>query len=318
MDEANRRRPGRATGLNENYARELLELHTLGVDGGYTQQDIIEAARAFSGWTVLPPGADGERALRRLERVDRVGGLGFVVEGDFLFRADAHDAGPKVVLGTFIPQGGGVSDGEMVLDAVAVHPSTAHHIATKLAVRFVSDHPSRELINRLAGVFLATGGHIPSLVEEIAASHEFWEEAANPTKLKTPLEVAASSIRATQARLMDSRDLIRWIELMGEPLYRCPAPTGFPDTAEEWLNTGTLLNRINFAAELANDSVRGVDVDHYSPDGLASLGPEEMAARLLPAFEPDIVLASAESTSHPETHEELVASILGSPQFQRR
>jgi uncharacterized protein (DUF1800 family) len=318
VDDSNRRRPGRANGINENYARELFELHTLGVDGGYTQQDIIEAARAFSGWTVFPPGAEGDRARLRLERVHRVGGLGFVVDGDFLFRADAHDAGPKNVLGTFIPSGGGISDGETVLDLVTTHPSTARHIATKLAVRFVSDAPSRELTDQLAATFLATGGDVPAVIRAMTRSDEFWHEALNPTKLKSPLEVATSSLRATQAGLTDSRELIEWVERMGEPLYRCPAPTGFPDTADGWLNTGTLLNRINFASELAHDSVGGVNVDLFSPDGLAALDPEVLSLRLLPGHDPVTVLAMVGSTQTNKSDQELVAALLGSPQFQRR
>src|ERR1700681_9039 len=145
-------------GLNENYARELMELHTLGVDGGYTQQDVIEVARAFTGWGVLPAGKNREQAENRLARVERVGGLGFHSEGEFLFRADQHDAGEKTILGTRFPAGRGIEDGEAVLDLLAANRATARHIASQLAVRFVSDHPPQALVDRLTEVYLKTGG----------------------------------------------------------------------------------------------------------------------------------------------------------------
>jgi uncharacterized protein (DUF1800 family) len=246
-------RKPRSRGLNENYARELLELHTLGVDGGYTQQDVTEVARAFTGWTVLPAGRLGEAGRR--------GRLGFEVDGQFLFRADAHDAGKKVILGRSFPAGRGIEDGEAVLDLVAAHPATARHLAAKLAVRFVSDQPSPALIDRLAEVYRTSGGDTRAMLAALASSPEFWKRETVGAKIKSPFEVVASALRSTGARVEDPREALEWIAKMGQPLYAAPAPTGYPDRAEAWVNTGALLQRMNFGLELAAGRVRGVEVD---------------------------------------------------------
>ncbi|HEX2643829.1 MAG TPA: DUF1800 domain-containing protein, partial [Thermoanaerobaculia bacterium] len=243
----------RSRGLNENYARELLELHTLGVDGGYTQQDVTEVARAFTGWTVLPAGRLGEAGRR--------GRLGFEVDGQFLFRADAHDAGKKVILGRSFPAGRGIEDGEAVLDLVASHPATARHLAAKLAVRFVSDQPSPALIDRLAQVYRTSGGDTRAMLAALASSPEFWKRETVGAKIKSPFEVVASALRSTGAQVEDPREALEWIAKMGQPLYAAPAPTGYPDRAEAWVNTGALLQRMNFGLELAAGRVRGVEVD---------------------------------------------------------
>jgi uncharacterized protein (DUF1800 family) len=268
-----RRRPGmrdrggvplqrrvRPRGLNENYARELLELHTLGVDGGYTQQDVVEVARAFTGWTAIPP-RRREEAERRLARASRVGGLGFHAEGDFLFRADMHDAGAKTILGTRLPAGGGVEEGEAVLDLLSRHPSTARHLAAKLAVRFVSDTPSKALVDRLAKVYLDTNGDIRRMLVALAESPEFWSRDAVGSKIKSPFELTASALRSLDARITDPRETLKWVARMGQPLYAYQAPTGFPDKAEAWVNTGSLLNRMNFGLQLAAGRIRGVEFD---------------------------------------------------------
>jgi uncharacterized protein (DUF1800 family) len=254
------RRPLRPRGLNENYARELLELHTLGVDGGYTQQDVIEVARAFTGWTAIPPQRRKD-AEQRLARVQRAGGLGFRVDGDFVFRADLHDAGAKTVLGTRFPAGGGLEEGEAVLDLLARHPKTAEHVAAKLAARFVSDHPPKPLVDRLARVYLETGGDVRRMIAALAGSPEFWSRDALGAKIKSPLELTASALRTLDARLTDPRETLRWIARMGQPLYAYQAPTGYPDRATAWVNTGSLLNRMNFGLELAAGRIRGVAFD---------------------------------------------------------
>lgn len=252
-----KQRPLRPRGLNENYARELLELHTLGVDGGYTQQDVIEVARAFTGWTAIPA-KRREEAERRLARVKRAG---FQREGDFLFRADLHDAGAKTLLGARFPAGGGMEEGDAVLDLLARHPKTAEHIATKLAVRFVSDHPPKPLVDRLAKVYLETGGDIRRMVAALAGSPEFWSREAVGAKIKSPFELTASALRTLDARVTDPRETLRWVARMGQPLYAYQAPTGYPDRATAWVNTGSLLNRMNFGLELAAGRIRGVDFD---------------------------------------------------------
>ena len=254
-------------GLNENYARELMELHTLGVDGGYTQQDVIAVARAFTGWTVLPAGKAREQAENRLAKAQMAGGLGFRSQGEFLFRADQHDAGEKTILGTRFPAGRGIEDGEAVLDLLAVHRATARHIASQLAVRFVSDHPSPALVDRLAEVYLKTGGDSRRLLIAIAGSPEFWSRDAVGAKVKSPFELAASALRATGSRLDDPQATLRWIARMGQPLYAYQAPTGYPDRAEAWVNTGSLLNRMNFGLQLAAGRVKGVDLDLPALDG---------------------------------------------------
>lgn len=265
----------RSRGLNENYARELLELHTLGVDGGYTQKDVTEVARAFTGWTVLPV-AGREEVRRRLARFERLGGagrLGFEIEGQFLFRADAHDAGEKVILGRRFPAGRGIEDGEAVLDLVAAHPATARHLATKLAVRFVSDQPSKALVDRLAQVYQTSGGDTRAMLAAIASSPEFWKRENVGAKIKSPFELVTSALRSTGARVEDPRETVEWIAKMGQPLYGAPAPTGYPDRAEAWVNTGALLQRMSFGLELAAGRVRGVELTEKA-DGMALGSPE--------------------------------------------
>ncbi len=254
-------------GLNENYARELMELHTLGVDGGYSQQDVIEVARAFTGWGVMPPGKGREQAENRLARVEKAGGLGFHSEGEFLFRADQHDAGGKTVLGTKLPAGRGIEDGEAVLDLLAANRATARHIAGQLAARFVSDHPPQALVDRLTDLYLKTGGDSRRLLIAIAESPEFWSKDAVGSKVKSPFELAASALRATGAHLDDPTQTLKWIARMGQPLYAYQAPTGYPDRADAWVNTGSLLNRMNFGLQLAAGRVKGVDLDLTALDG---------------------------------------------------
>jgi len=252
----------RPRGLNENYARELLELHTLGVDGGYGQDDVVAVARAFTGWSALPPGFARRDAEARLARLGRAGGrLGFVVEDGFVFRADAHDAAKKTVLGRALPAGRGIEDGEEVLDLLAAHPATARHLAEKLAVRLVSDHPPERLVERLAATFTATGGDLRAVVEAAVYAPEFWAPEARRAKIKSPLELAASAVRGLGADLADPRPLARAVADMGQPLYAYQAPTGYPDRGEFSVNTGALLQRMNFGLRLAAGAVPGVEVD---------------------------------------------------------
>ena len=253
--------PKRARGLNENYARELMELHTLGVDGGYTQRDVIEVARAFTGWTVLPAGPAREAAEKRLEKARRFGGLGFRLDGDFLFRSDMHDAAPKQILGRQLPAGRGIEDGEEVLDLLARHPSTARHLATQLAVRFVSDRPPQALVDRLAATYDRSGGNVREMLRTLVQSPEFWSRDAVGAKVKSPFELAVSAVRAAGAHVEDPRQLLAWIGRMGEPLYAYQAPTGYPDRADAWVNTGSLLNRMNFGLQFAAQRIAGVDMD---------------------------------------------------------
>ncbi len=275
-------RPQRPRGLNENYARELLELHTLGVDGGYSQEDVVEVARAFTGWTTVPPGLDREEAAARIRRA-RDADLGFVFEEAFVFRADAHDAAAKRVLGVELPAGRGVEDGEQVLDLLAGHPATAEHLAQKLAVRFVDDDPPPALVARLAASFRASGGDLGAVMRTLLAAPEFWDPAARAIKIKSPFELAVSALRALAAEPVSPRGVVEWVERMGQPLYAAPAPTGFPEVGDGWVSAGALLNRMNFALELAAGRIEGVALE------VAALveGPEpESRAAALAAYLP--------------------------------
>ena len=231
---------GRRRGLNENYGRELLELHTLGVDGGYTQQDVVDVARAFTGWTI--------GAMRPNDALMRAG----AADADqFRFTPAMHDRGAKVVLGQTIRAGGGIEDGERVLDILAAHPSTATHIATKLAQRFVSDTPPASLIARAAARFTATRGDLREVVRTIVTSDEFFAAAARDAKVKTPLEFVVSAVRASGSDRPNTMVMMRGLQQLGMPLYMCQPPTGYDDTAEAWIGPGALVTRINLAQQLA-------------------------------------------------------------------
>jgi uncharacterized protein (DUF1800 family) len=225
-------------GLNENYGRELLELHTLGVDGGYTQQDVINVARAFTGWTIKPP-AQG---------------------GGFIFRPQVHDAGEKVVLGHKLAAGRGQEDAEDVLDILAKSPATAHFISFKLARRFVSDSPSKALVDHAAQVYLKTDGDIREVLRSIITSPEFFSQQAFRSKVKSPFEVVVSAMRALNATPDSTPRTAQLIAYLGEPIYGHQAPNGWPETGESWMNTGAILNRINFGMAAAAGRLPGVDL----------------------------------------------------------
>jgi uncharacterized protein (DUF1800 family) len=310
---------GRQMGLNENYARELMELHTLGVDGGYTQQDVTEVARCFTGWTIDRP-RDG---------------------GSFLFRARAHDPGAKRVLGQTIPAGGGERDGERVIDLLVRHPSTARFISTKLARHFVADDPPAALVDRMAATFRSTDGDIRAVMTTLVTSPEFWSRDAYRAKIKTPFEVVVSAVRALDGRLDAARggaELAREVGRLGQPLYEAQPPTGYPDRAESWVNTGALLGRMNFALSLAHNRFRAASVDLDAVLGPTDRSqPAQVLDRLLAgvlhgAATPQTRAVLAAQLESPEitrtTGDDRVASdtdvaklaalVLGSPEFQRR
>lgn len=224
--------------MNENYGRELLELHTLGVDGGYSQKDVTEVARCFTGWTV-----------RNLQ-----------TNPEFYFDDRIHDPGEKKVLSKKI-RAGGIKDGEKVLEMLTKHPSTAKFISAKLARRFASDSPSPALIAAMAKTFLKTDGDIRAVLQTMIASREFWSRQAYRAKVKTPFELVASTARALGADMDAPMPLVQWIARIGQPLYQCLPPTGYSDKAEAWVNSGALLNRLNFAIALASNRIRGTQVE---------------------------------------------------------
>ncbi len=246
-------------GINENYARELMELHTLGVDGGYTQKDVQEVARCFTGWTIFAPRGAGAAAQavvngRLAERLR-------TDAGKFYFNPRAHDDGEKTVLGHKIPAGGGMKDGLMVLEIVAHHPSTAKFIATKLVRRFVADEPPAALVDRVAQTFVKSDGDIREMLRTIFTSSEFNSAEAYRAKVKRPFELAVSAVRTLGAETNGGPQFHQWIARMGQPLYGFQTPNGYSDVAENWVNTGALLERMNFALALVNNRIPGTRVD---------------------------------------------------------
>lgn len=245
-------------GINENYARELMELHTLGVEGGYTQKDVQEVARCFTGWTIFAPRGgnavampgDAANSAPMLERA-----------GTFFFNPRLHDDGEKNVLGHKIPAGGGMNDGLLVLDILSKHPSTAKFIATKLARRFVADNPSPALVERISAAYTKSDGDLRTTLRAIFTSPEFNAPENYRAKIKTPFELAISAVRSLGGETTGAPALHQWIARMGEPLYQYQAPTGYPDTAEHWVNTGALLERMNFALALVAGRINGTRVD---------------------------------------------------------
>jgi len=290
-------------GLNENYARELMELHTLGVDGGYTQKDVTEVARAFTGWTIRNPRARGE----------------------FMFEPRLHDDREKTVLGHKI-HGGGMKDGEQVLDILAAHPATARFISTKLARRFVSDTPPAALVDRLAARFTATRGDLREVMRTLLASPEFLAPDSFSAKTKTPFEFVASAVRATDLALTDARPLVRSLQELGMPLYQCQPPTGYKDTADAWVNTGALVARMNFAQTITSTSPFGVrsvrDRSTFETATNARTSSAKPPERRTTPFDPLIGLEVSETTrstiARATTPQQSLALTLGSPEFQKR
>jgi uncharacterized protein (DUF1800 family) len=288
-------------GLNENYGRELMELHTLGVNGGYTQKDVTEVARCFTGWTIQEP---------------RKG-------GNFFYNDKLHDKGQKIVLGHVIAAGGGMEDGEQVLDILARHPSTAHFISKELAQRFVADNPPEALVNRMAQTFLSTNGSIREVMKTMLDSKEFWSEGAYRAKVKSPFEMVASAARALDANVIDAWALANQVGTLGEPLYRKLEPTGYSNLNSEWVNSASLLGRMNFALQLAQNHVESVkvDVSRFGDD------PNQVAKALMfrgmsPQTREAIDKAlreNADSKQDKQKTPALVAAlVIGSPDFQKR
>lgn len=251
----------KAGGLNENYAREVMELHTLGVDGGYTQADVTQAARVLTGWTIYPMNDYYNRASReRLENAnpEALQRRGFIHTGDFLFAPNRHDNEEKTVLGKRFAAGGGYEEGAELLKMLAHHRSTATFISRKLAVKFVSDNPPQSLVDKMAKTFLDKNGDIKQVLITMVSAPEFWSSDALREKTKSPFELAISSVRSLDAQITRPYQLFTWITRMGEKMYYYQAPTGFPDKGQYWINTGSLLNRMNFGLALASGRVPGV------------------------------------------------------------
>jgi uncharacterized protein (DUF1800 family) len=283
-----------AHGLNENYGREIMELHTLGVKGGYTQHDVIAVARCFTGWTVRNP----ERP-------------------EFVFAPFMHDYGEKTVLGHKIPAGGGERDGLTVIDILAHHTSTAKFISLQLARHFVADNPPQALVDRMALTFTKTDGDLRAVMETMFRSPEFFSEGAWEARIKSPLEMAAGTIRAIGGEVTDASALVQTIAGMGEALYGKIEPNGYPDVAETWLSAAGLTARMKFAASIMSGQVPGVEVDAARWKDMdnraiarALLGREASAQTL------DAIGTGLEGKNPSPA---VIASlVLGSPDFERR
>ncbi len=263
-------------GLNENYAREVMELHSLGVEGGYSQADVTQAARVLTGWTVYPmENAYGSALKNRIERLgeENLKKRGFVHDGDFFFTANRHDRGEKTVLGKVFPAGGGYEEGAELLKMLANHPSTARFISRKLAIRFVNDDPSEKLIEKMAATFRSSKGNITEVLLAMVTAPEFWAADAFREKTKSPFELAISAVRGLNAEIDQPFQLNNWITRMGQKMYFFQAPTGFPDKGQYWINTGSLLNRMNFGLALASGRIPGIRVNllalnrNHEPEG---------------------------------------------------
>ncbi len=323
-------------GPNENYGREILELHTLGVDGGYTQKDVQEVARCFTGWTYSP------------------------FTGNFDYQANRHDQGEKTLLGHVIRAGGGARDGELVLDLLAAHPSTAKFIGRKLCQRFVSDDPPAELVSRVSKVFLNTDGDLRQVVLAIVTSPEFFSTQTYRTKIKSPFEFAVSAVRATGATFDEPRipifarlhavqegagtmgygadglsgqrrQSLNWhVYTMGEPLFAHTSPTGYPEDSSKWVSPGALIDRLNFAMALANHQLTDVSLEPSTlTGGIDADQPRALFDRMADSLLHGALGAASRKTlersalapsgeSRTVDVPQLTALILGSPEFQRR
>jgi uncharacterized protein (DUF1800 family) len=301
-------------GLNENYGRELMELHTLGVDGGYTQKDVTEVARCFTGWTIDKP-----REIAQFKFDDRL-----------------HDPDPKLVLGKKI-HAGGMKDGEEVIDLLAHNPNTAKFISTKLARRFVSDAPPAALVARMQQTFESSDGDIRAVMKTMIYSPEFWSRDAYRAKIKTPFELVISAARALATDVDTPMPLVQWTGRIGEPLYQCQPPTGYSDKADAWVNTGALLNRLNYSLALAGNKVRGSRTDvpallgmDSSTDAKAALdrgvqlflggetGPATVATLQKELENPQVLQAKLDDPVRQIDLGVVAGLVLGAPEFQRR
>ena len=305
-----------STGPNPSYADALTRLQTLGPEAELGADDILAIARAFTGWSTMPVGASEawyERGYKdALE-------AGFVLEGGFVFRADRHDGRAKSVLGLELPAGGGIEDGERVLDLLAAHEDTARHIARKLVVRFVSDEPDAALVERLASSFSSTQGDIAAVMRTLVESPEFWAAAGDRTKVKTPLEYVASALRAVNAEVESPDAVVEWISKMGQPLYTYLVATGFPDKGSYWLDSAAIVQRMNFAQQLAANAIEGVELP---PAGTAA-DIETLAASLLPGRDLDGMIETlgevyGNRNEPGDARAEVTAMLIASPEFQLR
>lgn len=277
----------RRRGLNENYARELMELHTLGVDGGYSQKDVQEVARCFTGWTIVQPQG----------------------QGSFRFEPRIHDNGEKTVLGQRIPGGGGMNDGLRVIEMLVKHPATAKFIATKLVRKLVADEPPAALVSKAAEAFRQSDGDIPTVLRAIVDTPEFFAGDFYRAKIKNPFEYVASALRVTGSETQVTHQLLRYLGRMGEPLFLAQAPTGYPDIASSWISPDMLLTRMNFVSDLVANRLPG-----------AKVAPEVLKNRdeLIRHIAPDSLSPATQAALSEIDSRQSIALLLAAPEFQRR
>ncbi len=296
-------------GLNENYARELMELHTLGVDGGYTQQDVITLARIFTGWGLVNNNTQ-------------------INDGSgFYFDPKRHDFSDKVFLGQQI-KGSGQAEGEQALDILARSPATAHHISYQLAQYFVSDNPPTDLVKRLTQRYLTTNGNIRDVLFTLFHSSEFWDAKNFNAKFKTPYQYAISSVRATGLEVNNTKPIFNLLQQLAMPLYGCVTPDGYKNTQDAWLNPDAMTRRLNFATAIANGNVPIASIPKNSDPGTKIQVGGNVAPQANPPMPLDAVqLANTLGNLFSPTTENAIASspekiratlILGSPEFMRR
>lgn len=288
-----------AAAPNENYARELMELHTLGVTGGYTQQDVEQMARVFTGWTITP------------QRSGRI---------EFVYVPALHDAGDKVVLGRRIPSSGR-AEGEEVLDLLARDPATAEHVVRKLVSRFVADVPPEALVQRAKGVWLASDGDLAAVLRTILESDELFAPASRAAKVKSPLELVASALRAAHADVRLGFGAAKLVASLGQPILRAEPPTGWAETADAVVTAGGMVTRFDLATAVARNRVGGVriDVSRWARLAGGSRDGDALAASLLlapPGADTRVALIEARDAG--ATADVLAALVLSSPEFQQQ
>jgi uncharacterized protein (DUF1800 family) len=246
-------------GLNENYARELMELHTVGVNGGYTQADVTQVARVLTGWTVDRP----------------------YMGGDFQFNENRHEPGAKKVMGAKIKENGEM-EGRELLHMLAMQPATAQLISRQIAIRFVSDDPPAALVDRMAKAYMASGGDIPTVLKTLFHSPEFWDASDGAAKVKTPIEYVVSAVRASDANVVNYEPLVNALRQMGMPLYGCVPPVGYKWDEQDWVSTGALVDRMNFALSLAANRLPGITVEWAPEMDLSALDNNAPAMQIVP------------------------------------
>jgi uncharacterized protein (DUF1800 family) len=301
LDSAKQRLP---KGINENYGRELMELHTLGVDGGYVQADVIAAARILTGWSIERPRQDPR----------------------FIFNDWAHDYGRKVVMGVEFPGGHGMDEGLRLLKMLAMHPATMHHVSWELCQRFVADEPPDGCVDDAVAAWKKSNGEIRAVLTAIFHGPDFWAQANLTGKVKTPLEFVASALRASGAEPDTTFRLAQVVARLGEPLYQHVAPDGYHETQDEWVNSGALLDRMNVAVGLASGRLPGawLDLDHVVPpmanhDSLVDAIDRQLLGGAMSEHTRQVILEQIKDVADSNAARTFAVGLaLGGPDFQRQ